>query len=476
MLLYLSVLDTEEEKDKFTEVYEQYRHFCWYVANQLLEDAQMAEDAVQETFLALTRHLDKVGDVESPATRKFLMTIVKSKAIDILRKRKPEQSMEESEYELPDPKQDVLGDYISRENYNALISCVLELDESYRVIFEYKYVHQLSDREIGELLDISPKLVNVRYYRARKKLQEMLKKEVAGRARTISTAGDRRGEGTAGGAADGGIAGLYGRAAELHSSGGRDCPEASVFRGVQSSPCRRCALPGDGGSTAGFPAESLSYGFNKIAACILVILVAGGILTGGYLALHRASDVDSTAQVETAAADMAEETAVMAEESAEDSAADGETGERETAKVPEQVSFAGQSIDLASEQEVSGETDTVKTLVSCPVLTRDAEEVKVTIGNMGEAAISYNANMELQVQVDGAWYVVPRRQEPVGQQDTTVVLEPGMAQDEELSFADYALDYDAEQYRVLTYVDGVPYSAQFRFESVEQGLEEALEE
>ncbi len=222
--------------------------------------------------------------------------------------------------------------------------------------------------------------------------------------------------------------------------------------------------------------REFTYGFNKIAACILVILVAGGILTGGYLALHRASDVDSTAQVETAAADMAEDTAVMAEESAEDSAADGETGERETAKVPEQVSFAGQSIDLASEQEVSGETDTVKTLVSCPVLTRDAEEVKVTIGNMGEAAISYNANMELQVQVDGAWYVVPRRQEPVGQQDTTVVLEPGMAQDEELSFADYALDYDAEQYRVLTYVDGVPYSAQFRFESVEQGLEEALEE
>lgn len=222
--------------------------------------------------------------------------------------------------------------------------------------------------------------------------------------------------------------------------------------------------------------REFTYGFNKIAACILVILVAGGILTGGYLALHRASGVDSTAQVETAAADMAEDTAVMAEESAEDSAADGGTGERETAKVPEQVSFAGQSIDLASEQEVSGETDTVKTLVSCPVLTRDAEEVKVTIGNMGEAAISYNANMELQVQVDGAWYVVPRRQEPVGQQDTTVVLEPGMAQDEELSFADYALDYDAEQYRVLTYVDGVPYSAQFRFESVEQGLEEALEE
>ena len=30
-------------------------------------------------------------------------------------------------------------------------------------------------------------------------------------------------------------------------------------------------------------------------------------------------------------------------------------------------------------------------------------------------------------QKDGAWYVVTRNSEPVGQQDTTVVLEPGMA-------------------------------------------------
>lgn len=224
--------------------------------------------------------------------------------------------------------------------------------------------------------------------------------------------------------------------------------------------------------------REFTYGFNRVAACILVILVAGGVLTGGYLALHRTADADQSVQMETSAAvDVAEDSEAPAEDGTPESAVE-ESAEKEqkTAKVPDQVFFAGHSIDLASEQEVSGETDTVKTLVSCPVLSRDAAVVKVTIGNMGEAAISYNANMELQVQVEGAWYVVPRRQEPVGQQDTTVVLEPGMAQDEELVFADYDLDYDAAQYRVLTYVDGIPYSAQFRFESVEQGLEEALEE
>ncbi len=183
MLLYLSMLDTQEEKDKFTEIYEHYQHFCWYVANQQLGDAHLAEDAVQETFLALTRHLDKVEDVESPKTRKFLLTIVKSKAVDILRKKQGgEVSTEELVLDIPDGSRDLLDQYITKENYNHLITCVLELPEAYRVVFECKYVHQMSDQEIAQLLEISPKLVNVRFYRARKKLQEMLEKEVAGRA------------------------------------------------------------------------------------------------------------------------------------------------------------------------------------------------------------------------------------------------------------------------------------------------------
>ncbi len=182
MLFYLSMLDTQEEKDKFTELYEQYRHFCWYVANRILGDAYLAEDAVQDAFLALTRHLDKVEDVESPKTRKFLMTIVKSKAVDILRRQRRESSVDKLDVPHAGPESDVLSAYITKEHYNHLLSCILELDEAYRVIFEYKYVHQLSDKEIARLLDITPKLVNVRYFRARKKLQQMLEKEVAGYA------------------------------------------------------------------------------------------------------------------------------------------------------------------------------------------------------------------------------------------------------------------------------------------------------
>ena len=168
MVLFLALLDTQEEQEKFREIYENYRHFMWYIAQQKLKDTHLAEDAVQEAFLALTRHLDKVEDAHSPRTKKFLATIIRSKAIDLIRKNNP-----------PEGKagRDILDQLLVKENYNRLISCVLELDDSYRVVFEYKYLYQMSDEEIADILGISAKNVNVRYFRARKKLQEMIRKE-----------------------------------------------------------------------------------------------------------------------------------------------------------------------------------------------------------------------------------------------------------------------------------------------------------
>ena len=81
MILFLALMDKEEDKEKFVRLYEKYRYFLWYLANERLHDAGLAEDAVQEAFFALIRHMEKIGDVDSSATRNFLATIVKSKAV-----------------------------------------------------------------------------------------------------------------------------------------------------------------------------------------------------------------------------------------------------------------------------------------------------------------------------------------------------------------------------------------------------------
>ena len=34
MFLFLALLDSPGEQEKFREIYEHYRHFMWYLANQ----------------------------------------------------------------------------------------------------------------------------------------------------------------------------------------------------------------------------------------------------------------------------------------------------------------------------------------------------------------------------------------------------------------------------------------------------------
>lgn len=176
MLLFLNILDTEEEKDKFVRIYEAYRYMMWYSANEILQDKELSEDAVQEAFVVLIRHMDKVDEQNVGRTKKFLRTIVRSKAIDIIRKRKEsEMPLEDAaeEYLLEAPT-DILNELIEKETIESLREVVKKLDEIYRLVFEFKLVHGLSDKEIGTILGISAKAANVRYFRARKKLQEML--------------------------------------------------------------------------------------------------------------------------------------------------------------------------------------------------------------------------------------------------------------------------------------------------------------
>ena len=46
--LYLTLIDDDEDKIRFTKLYEQYRHLMFYIAQEILKDEHLSEDAVNE--------------------------------------------------------------------------------------------------------------------------------------------------------------------------------------------------------------------------------------------------------------------------------------------------------------------------------------------------------------------------------------------------------------------------------------------
>jgi len=169
--------DTPAENNLFTKLFERYQYYMLYLANGILQNHTLAEDAVQDAFLTLTRFMDRIEDVDSPRTRNFLATITKSRALDLLRKEKrylEAADIDDEEYRIESKEEQPLEQLIRESEHEQLRMCIRKLTQDHQTVLELKYVHGLKEREIAEILGISTKTAGMRILRAREKLRAML--------------------------------------------------------------------------------------------------------------------------------------------------------------------------------------------------------------------------------------------------------------------------------------------------------------
>lgn len=162
------------EQNTFEFVYEKYKRLMWRKAYDILKDYGLAEDAVSEAFIRVYRNFHRIEDPAAPQTAAFLVTIVKNAAINIYHKRNKVLPTDFSEFERADSF-DMEAEVATRDEAERAAVLVDRLGEAERSVFLLKYAHDLANKDIGKILDISENNVNVRLHRARKKLAEMAK-------------------------------------------------------------------------------------------------------------------------------------------------------------------------------------------------------------------------------------------------------------------------------------------------------------
>lgn len=176
MLLFFDMLDTEEDKSKFELIFNQYKQLMFYIANGILHDENLAEDAVQQAFLKIINNFQKIHDVKCPQTKSYIVIIIKSISLDILRHQNRHKDVS---YEEIEDNENLTGG-ISPEgktDYQLLISAIQSLPQNYRNVLLLKYVHGCSMQEISTILGLSLENVKKILQRARKKLEQILREE-----------------------------------------------------------------------------------------------------------------------------------------------------------------------------------------------------------------------------------------------------------------------------------------------------------
>mgnify|MGYP002798106311 CR=1 FL=1 len=170
LFIFLSILESDNEKKLFAKLYHQYVNTMLKVAKRYFpDDLHTAEDAVQNAWVRVANSFQKVQAIPSKKRGAYLVIIVKNEAISILRKKRIELPLDEG----------IASSYSALGNGDAktVIEIIQTMPDTYRAVLEMRFVEELSTKEISTALGLSETAVNVRIHRGREILINKLRKE-----------------------------------------------------------------------------------------------------------------------------------------------------------------------------------------------------------------------------------------------------------------------------------------------------------
>lgn len=172
--LYLTLIDTDEDKEKFLRLYNEYRHLMFYIAQSILNDEQLSEDAVQDAFLRIAKNFHKVGDVSSSQTRNFVVIITKNVALTMYKKNQIFYNAESFDEDIDYKISNSVFEKISKEDLSEYI---FKLPEDYRFPLYLYHFYGYTFKEISSLLSISVETSKKRVQRARQLIKQMVERD-----------------------------------------------------------------------------------------------------------------------------------------------------------------------------------------------------------------------------------------------------------------------------------------------------------
>ncbi|MBQ8146981.1 MAG: sigma-70 family RNA polymerase sigma factor [Clostridia bacterium] len=171
------MLDSEESRDEFEELYHNYKGMMYKIARYYTDNHHLAEEAMQSAFVAIAKCFDKIKSLKEPALEVYLCKVTKSHAISLLRKEHPFITKNVS----LDPNilaSDFIDPAISlsdKELVLKIIDYLKEIGTQYSEILTLHYIHGLTMRECSIVLGIPLSTAKTRLYRAQAMVKEKFK-------------------------------------------------------------------------------------------------------------------------------------------------------------------------------------------------------------------------------------------------------------------------------------------------------------
>lgn len=163
------------DSEALGELYDRYAATALATAMRVVRARDEAEDVVHDAFVAVWRKIDRF-DADRGSLRAWLMTVVRNRAIDRVRARRPNMDLEVADERSllrtgPNPTWEAA---LGRTAASDVQAAMADLPDEQRQAVELAYFEGYTYREVAELTGVAPGTANGRLRLALAKLRDAL--------------------------------------------------------------------------------------------------------------------------------------------------------------------------------------------------------------------------------------------------------------------------------------------------------------
>ena len=163
---------SQEDHPRIVSIYQEKYYLYYSIAASITEKCVPVDDIVQSAFLDLIAAYDRHRQMPRDEMERYLMGIVKHKALKAVRQRNKTICLEPAVAEEGDDSVFLrMEQRCDEENVRAALALLPERTAEYLVL---RYVHQMEDQAIAEIMEVGVKSVPVLRHRAKQALKKAL--------------------------------------------------------------------------------------------------------------------------------------------------------------------------------------------------------------------------------------------------------------------------------------------------------------
>jgi RNA polymerase sigma factor (sigma-70 family) len=166
-------LVARSDQSALTELYDRFGRVAYGVALRILRDERLAEDAVQEAFLAAWRNADRFMPERAKAST-WLLTLVHRRAVDLVRREERRRTEPIGEGAELAPSGSVEEDAWLRFERERVQAALRQLPDQQREALELAYYGGFSQSELAERLGQPVGTIKSRMFAGLARLRELL--------------------------------------------------------------------------------------------------------------------------------------------------------------------------------------------------------------------------------------------------------------------------------------------------------------